>query len=252
MTTTSVPLTNTSVDALRQRAQAEQEAASRAGSGSGSGGDSPAQLSQTFDDFLRLLTTQLRNQDPISPIDSTEFTNQLVLFSQVEQQIATNDKFDQLLALQGAGNFGDPIGYLDQEVEFVGNRFQFNGDPATVGYGMPGDIPAAVIEIRNASGTVVYVQEATTNFGRNEFVWDGRTISGGPALPGAYTFAIKANDADGEEVEIPTFVRGRVNGVENVEGTSILLVDNVPVNMGDVIAVRTPEPVIPEEAADDA
>lgn len=247
MTTTSIPLTNASVDAFNTSA-ANQAAAAEARRETT---NAETQLSQTFDDFLRLLTTQLQNQDPISPIDSTEFTNQLVSFSQVEQQIATNEKFDQLIELQSAGGFGDAIGYLGQEVEVIGNQFQFNGDTVHLGYGMPEDIEVALIEIKNAGGAVVGIQEASTSFGRNELVWDGVGMDGEVVPDGTYTINIKATDAEGEPVDIPTFVRGRVNGVENVEGVNILLVDNVPVNLADILAVRAPEPAEAAPPADE-
>ena len=199
-----------------------------------------AQLSQTFDDFLLLLTTQLRNQDPISPIDSTEFTNQLVSFSQVEQQIATNEKLDQLLTLQGANGFSEGLDYLGREVEVIGSDFAFDGEPVTVGYGMPSGAQVGIVEIRNAAGGVIHVQEASNRTGRNELVWNGQTVAGGTAPTGPYSITVRATDAEGELLDVPTFVRGRVDGVENVDGTSTLLVGGRPVDLADILAVRAP------------
>ena len=199
------------------------------------------QLSQTFDDFLRLLTTQLKNQDPISPIESTEFTNQLVAFSQVEQQIASNDKLDQLIELESNGRFGDGLSYLGREVEVIGNEFAFDGGPVKMGYGMPPDAQVGIIEIRNAAGGVVHIEEASRQTGRNEYVWDGETTLGTDAPPGDYSISIRATNAAGEPVDVPTFVRGRVDGVENLDGNSILLVNGNPVDMADVLAVRSPD-----------
>jgi flagellar basal-body rod modification protein FlgD len=207
----------------------------------GDTGRATDQLSQTFDDFLRLLTTQLKNQDPISPMDANEFTNQLVSFSQVEQQIATNEKLDELIGANSAGGFGGALGYLGQEVEVIGSNFNYDGDPVTLGYGMPTDAVVGILEIRNAAGGVVHVQEAASQAGRNEFTWDGRGANGEPVPPGPYSIKVRATDVEGEPVEVPTFVRGRVDGVENVDGENVLLMGETPVSLDDVLAIRAPD-----------
>lgn len=206
----------------------------------GDTGRATDQLSQTFDDFLRLLTTQLKNQDPISPMDANEFTNQLVSFSQVEQQIATNEKLDALIGANSAGGFGGALGYLGQQVEVIGRNFNFTDRPVTLGYGMPADAAIGIVEIRNAAGGVVHVQEASSRTGRNEFTWDGRGVDGELVPPGPYTITVRATDAEGEPVEVPTFVRGRVDGVENVDGENVLLMGETPVSLDDVLAIRAP------------
>lgn len=243
-------MTTTGIETATQPPRAAQTAAAGTGSPSaseagiagerGDTGRATNQLSQTFDDFLRLLTTQLKNQDPISPMDANEFTNQLVSFSQVEQQIATNEKLDELIGANGNGGFGAALGYLGQEVEVIGRDFNFNGEPVTLGYGMPADAAIGIVEIRNAAGGVVHVQEASSRTGRNEFTWDGRGTNGEVVPPGPYTITVRAADGEGEPVEVPTFVRGRVDGVENVDGENVLLMGNTPVSLDNVLAIRAP------------
>ena len=122
-------------------------------------GQATVQINQTFDDFLQLLVTQLKNQDPVSPMDPTEFTNQLVSFSQVEQQIHTNQNLEELIALQSDTWLGQPLDYLGQSVEVVGGTFTYDDEPVEMSYGVSSGAAGVLVQIVNSSGTTVY-QEA--------------------------------------------------------------------------------------------
>jgi flagellar basal-body rod modification protein FlgD len=199
-------------------------------------------MNETFDDFLTLLTTQLKNQDPISPMDTTEFTNQLVSFSQVEQQIGTNTRLDQLLEAQSGGQFGEAIDFIGREVEIVGNRFRFDGEPVTFGYGTPADANVVTVQLLDSVGRTVWTQRGDTGFGRHEVEWDGTMLDGTPAPEGRYTIRVTARNAEGEDLEVGTFSRGVVTGAESADGQTTLLLGDVPVAVEDVLAVRSPAP----------
>ncbi len=197
------------------------------------------QIADTFDNFLNLLTTQLKNQDPTSPMEATEFTNQLVSFTQVEQQIATNRRLDTLIESQAGGHFSEALGFIGQEVEIVGNTLAFDGEPVAMGYGMPSGALLAQVQVVDAAGQVVWSETAEMSPGRHEISWDGETTAGGEAAPGTYTIRVQAVDAAGAALEVPTFVRGTVTGAEHVDGETVLLLGSVPVLLDDVLAVRT-------------
>ena len=196
------------------------------------------QINQTFDDFLQLLVTQLKNQDPVSPMDPTEFTNQLVSFSQVEQQIHTNQNLEELIALQSDTWLGQPLDYLGQSVEVVGGTFTYDDEPVEMSYGVPSGAAGVVVQIVNSAGTTVYQEAGSTTAGRHTLTWDGTTSDGDYAPPGLYRVVASAVTSDGEMAELATATQGVVTGVESLDGETRLLIGGVAIDPADIIAVR--------------
>mgnify|MGYP000415501120 CR=1 FL=1 len=102
-------------------------------------------LAGDFDQFLTLLTTQLANQDPLSPMDTTEFTNQLVLFAGVEQQIASNENLEELISLSGGNQAVQAVSYIGKKAEANGNIFQLTENGAEIGYELASEAQPATI-----------------------------------------------------------------------------------------------------------
>lgn len=200
------------------------------------------QLSQDFDDFLVLLTTQLQNQDPLSPLESNEFTNQLVQFSQVEQQISQNNKLDQMLALQLAGTSNVALGYVGLDVAYVGDLFYSNGtDSREINYVLQGDAVSSNLFIRDAEGNVVRQLDGATTAGNHTTTWDGLDDNGDPVEPGNYRVSVDALDPNDEAVSASTAVSGRVVGIESVNGViQLLLEGDAIVPVSSVINAKTP------------
>jgi len=194
-----------------------------------------------FDTFLTLLTTQLANQDPLSPMDSNQFTEQLVQFASVEQSVATNTKLDQILSLIDGDKMGAGTGYLGKQVEADVSTLRL-GRTGTASFAMdvggePGEIAVAV---RDAQGKTVATLAPPPQAGPQTVVWDGRTAEGLRAPAGTYTVAVTAETAGGEPVPVSTSLSGTVEAVENEGGTLFLDVDGHRVAIGDITAVRTP------------
>lgn len=201
-------------------------------------GQATVQINQTFDDFLQLLVTQLKNQDPVSPMDPTEFTNQLVSFSQVEQQIHTNQNLEELIALQTDTWLGQPLDYLGRSVEVLGGTFTYDGEPVEMSYGVSSGAEGVVVQIVDAAGTTVYQEAGSTAVGRHTFTWDGTTSDGEDAPAGTYRMVASAVTSDGELAELATATQGVVTGVESLDGETRLLVGGVAIDPEDIIAVR--------------
>ena len=195
-------------------------------------------VSETYDTFLSMLTTQIKNQDPLSPMDTTDFTNQLVAYSQVEQQIQGNQYLEALVQMQSSQGFNDPLALLGREIEVVGNTLSFEGESVEFGYGMPTGAAQGIVEIVDAAGRVIHQETARTSAGRHELTWDGSHVDGGTAADGIYQIQVRAANADGEELAVPTFTRGTVTGVETLNGQATVLIGNIPVALSDVLAVR--------------
>lgn len=205
--------------------------------------NSSTQLAEDFAQFLTLLTTQLQNQDPLSPMDSAEFTNQLVLFSGVEQQINTNQKLDNLVSMGLANSFTAALNYVGLNVSYLGSELSFDGDnPVTVSYALNDQAVDSKISIRNENGDLVFSADAATSTGKHEFVWDGTLNGGGTAPPGTYTVSIDALDIDDNPVGSSTVVTGHVRGVETQDGQIFALVGERAVPISSILnAVQPPQ-----------
>src|SRR5262245_46846944 len=131
------------------------------------------QLAANFDTFLVLLTTQLKNQDPLEPMDSTEFTQQLVQFSQVEQQINSNKNLESLIALTKARSTADAVSYLGKTLTLTDGTAALAGGEAHWAYSLDNDAATATLMVRNAHGDVVYTAPAETAAGMHSLTWNG-------------------------------------------------------------------------------
>lgn len=200
-----------------------------------------AQLAEDFDDFLVLLTTQLQNQDPLSPMDSTEFTNQLVAFAGVEQSINTNQKLDNLVSLGIGDSFSAALNYVGLDISYLSAETYFDGaNPVTIDYAIDGDAADTTINIYNEGGDLVFSQKASDDENMESFVWDGAKKGGGTVPAGTYSVRVDALDANGQALETSTVVSGHVNGIETQNGTTFLLVGERAVSIGNVINVNEP------------
>ncbi|HOO82288.1 MAG TPA: flagellar hook capping FlgD N-terminal domain-containing protein, partial [Alphaproteobacteria bacterium] len=148
-------------------------------------------LAEDFSQFLTLLTVQLQNQDPLSPMDTTEFTNQLVAFTGVEQQINTNQKLDSLVSLQLGNVMGSALGYVGLDASYISSEFYADGEsPVTINYALNDVSVDATIRIESETGDLVYEGPAETSAGSHEFIWDGLDQFGNPAPAGTYNVRV--------------------------------------------------------------
>jgi len=201
------------------------------------------QLTEDFDNFLNLLTTQLQNQDPLDPLKSNEFTNQLVQFSQVEQQINSNSKLDQLISLQGSNASQAGLGYIGLDVTYKGNTFTHEGGATEIDYVLPETAGQTQISILDENGSVVFSSPGETRAGQHTLEWDGNDIQGFPVGPGEYSIAIGSIRPDGSSIpNVKTIVPGHVDGFEtDGEGNVALLVGGSRILISDVITATQPE-----------
>lgn len=201
-------------------------------------------LAEDFNQFLILLTTQLQNQDPLNPMDSSEFTNQLVQFSQVEQAINANQKLDDLVSLQLGSASSFALGYVGLDVNYVSSEMHFDGTtPVEVSYALSQDAATATINVYNEAGDLVYTQDAPNSAGSHDFSWDGTHRGGGISEPGTYSVTIDAKDIEGATITTSTAVSGRVRGIESQNGAIFLLIGDRAVPLGQVINATLPPPV---------
>ncbi len=205
-------------------------------------------LASDFSQFLTLLTTQLQNQDPLSPLDSNEFTNQLVQFSQVEQSINSNQKLDSLVQLQLSNALSSSLGYVGLDANYVSTEFGFDGaTPVEITTALPAGAKDASMSVVDSSGRTIFTRDISLEAGRKDLSWDGSLTGGSQkAAAGTYEIRVDAVDKDGKKIDVTTVVTGRVKGVESQNGQVLLLIGERAVPLSNVINAKIPpEPVQP-------
>ncbi len=200
-------------------------------------------LSQNFDAFLMLLTTQLKNQDPLSPLESTEFVTQLVQFSAVEQAIHQRQSLENLVNLQLAWQATNAVGYIGKTIDVSGENVFLKDGAAEIKYTLDEDAGKSTITIRDVGGNVVRELPGDRTKGPHILTWDGRD-NDGVALPdGQYSISIAATKGQDIAVGATTTYSGVVTAIDSSGGQVLLRVGNARIPIGDVTSVRetTPE-----------
>ena len=198
------------------------------------------QLSGNMSEFLQLLTTQLQNQDPMNPMDSTAFTQQLVEYSQVEQQINTNSDLTTLNGIALNQSLSLALGYVGKQITYDSSDMNFDGtNPVTINYNLPTTSASNIANIYDSSGSLVDTQALPNTAGTNNFTWNGTLTDGGTAPAGTYSVGIQATDTTGNAETVDTAVTGAVTGVESQDGVPYLIVGQRSVPLGSVIDTST-------------
>lgn len=197
-------------------------------------------LAENLDTFLVLLTTQLKYQDPLSPMESTEFTNQLVQFANVEQQISVNENLETMIGLQQSNKVASSVNYLGKYVQADDNRLPLQDGEARFTYTLEGGQAAYnSVVISDEKGNVVWSTLGETKPGSYDVEWDGKDKNGKQLADGSYTVTVTAIGYEGQaDVEAGVTVTGKVNGVTSLGDEVILDVGGAPINLDKVLAVR--------------
>jgi flagellar basal-body rod modification protein FlgD len=195
------------------------------------------QLTGNFDTFLQLLTTQLQNQDPLNPMDSNQFTQQLVEFSQVEQQINTNSNLSSLISLTEGNAGSSAVGFLGKDVTITnGNAALVNG-AAQWNYSLGSDAASTQLTVTNSSGQVVYSGAGDTSSGSNTFNWNGEDSNGNQLPDGTYTLAVAATGSDGSAIPSSVSSSGVVSEIAFQNGLPVLMIGSMAVPLSQVSSV---------------
>ncbi len=194
-------------------------------------------IAATFDQFLTLLTTQLQNQNPLDPLDTNQFTQQLVQFAGVEQQLKTNSQLENLVAQGKAQNVPVAAG-------FVGMKITADGATSTLANGQANwslKSPAsgtARFTITDASNKTVYTETRKITAGSQGFQWNGRDANKVALPAGNYRLSIDAKDASGRAIAVSTEIEGTVDTVRFEGDTPILVMGNQSVSYDKVRQIQ--------------
>lgn len=200
------------------------------------------QLSSDINFFLKMLTTQLKNQDPTQPLDTNQFTQQIAQYSGVQQQVNTNLNLEKLVKAYSQSSITTAVGYIGKEVESKGNTGTVIGGQGAFSYMLPTAANSVTLTIKNASGGVVFSGKGDVKAGRNIVVWDGiNSVTGKREPDGTYNITVNAVGLDNKPMTVETRAVALVSGVESdTNGDLLLNAGDAKVKFTDVMAVREP------------
>lgn len=197
-------------------------------------------LSSNYTMFLKLLTTQLQYQDPTNPTDSNTFTQQLVQYSQVEQQIKTNDQLGSLVDIGKANGNSNAalLNYLGRYVETEGKDLALQKGMSTATYQLASAANKVTLDIIDSTGTTVASFDGPKTSGLQKISWDGKDSKGSQLPDGKYTLKIIATDTkDNNIAVVKQSMIGLVTGVERTDTGNLLGIGKVQIKEGDVLNV---------------
>jgi flagellar basal-body rod modification protein FlgD len=198
--------------------------------------NSLATLSSNFGDFLNLLMTQLKNQDPSSPMDANSFTSELVQFSSVEQQINTNASLTTLIQLTQAGDVSQATAVVGKQVMVQSTQIPLQNSSGTLDFTATAAGPAT-ITVQNANGGTLQQVSVNATQGANTWNWNG-TNSAGQTLPdGAYTVTVTSGAPGVAASALPFTVVGTATGVTTANNTVNLQLGALSVPFSNVVSV---------------
>lgn len=204
-----------------------------------------SKLGDDLDSFLFILTTQLKNQDPLSPMDSNEFTNQLVQFAGVEQSIKTNEHLESLIKINNTSLTTAALSYMGKDVQVESVGLPLQEGHAKFSYTLDQDVETCVVAIYDYTGTIVYATPGDKLAGRYVIEWDGIGSDGEQYPDGSYYVGITALSKEGEvSPYVTTF--GRVTGVAHDDA------GNVAVGLGDIVVDMSKVLAVHERTASNA
>jgi flagellar basal-body rod modification protein FlgD len=199
-------------------------------------GNALSTLSGNFDNFLSLLMTQLKNQDPTAPMDTNTFTTQLVQFSSVEQQINTNTSLTTLIQATQGGSLLQAAGMVGKTVQATSDHLALQSGKAGVGFAL--SAPQQVtVSVANEAGTVLRTGTVNGASGVNTWAWDGKDSSGRTLPDGSYRVAVTGVDSSGATQPVPFTVSGTATGVQRSNGALAVQMGGLGVDLSKVQSV---------------
>ena len=184
-----------------------------------------SQIAGNFQSFLTLLTTQLQNQNPLDPLDTNQFTQQLVEFAGVQQQLNTNDSLATLVSLQQTAQSTQALGFFGKTAVVNGSTAALTNSTATWQLSIPANSTVSV-SIASSTGQTVFTGRYAVNAGNNQpFTWNGNGNDGTQLPDGNYTMTATAKDASNNIVAVSTQIQGVISSVDLTQSPPLLSID---------------------------
>ncbi|MEE9912680.1 MAG: flagellar hook assembly protein FlgD [Deltaproteobacteria bacterium] len=186
------------------------------------------------DAFMKMLIAQLQNQDPLNPMDGTQFVAQLAQFSSLEQLTNLNQTMGSLPEYLGAFSNAQMVNLIGSEATAEGNSISLNGSSANITYRLPSDIQSGTIKIYDSNGSLVdTVKIGSQKTGLQSTTWNARNQAAGN-----YTYEISAVDRNSKDVTVDKMISGKITGVSFKNGSSYLTINGQEVAFSNVVAIN--------------
>jgi flagellar basal-body rod modification protein FlgD len=183
------------------------------------------QIAGNFQSFLTLLTTQLQNQNPLDPLDTNQFTQQLVEFAGVQQQLNTNDSLSTLVSLQQTAQSTQALGFVGKTAVVKGSTAALTNSSATWDLNIP-SASTVNVSITSSTGQTVFTGSYSANAGNSQpFTWNGQGNDGTQYPDGQYKMTATATDSSGNPVAVTTQIQGTVSSVDLTQSPPLLTID---------------------------
>lgn len=194
------------------------------------------------DDFLKLMIAQLKNQDPLNPMDGTEYAAQLAQFSSLEQLINLNSYLKQSIdanyMLTQSINNTMLANLIGKEVKVNSKDIQVNGqENISIGYELPDGIKSVKVNIYNQYGTLIKSIEAANKKGNNKLLWDLTDNNGEKVINGDYKFEVIASDYSDNAVSVTSYILGLIDGIKYTENGTLLIINGAQYSSGDILEI---------------
>jgi flagellar basal-body rod modification protein FlgD len=195
------------------------------------------QIAGNFQSFLTLLTTQLQNQNPLDPLDTNQFTQQLVEFAGVQQQLNTNDSLATLVSLQQTAQSTQALGFVGKTAVVTGSTAALTNSSATWDLSVPSN-STVNISITSSTGQTVFSGNYAVNAGTNQpFVWNGQSNDGTQNPDGQYKLTATAADSAGNNVAITTQIQGVVSSVDLTQSPPLLSINGQTYTISQISSI---------------
>ncbi|MBL7236461.1 MAG: flagellar biosynthesis protein FlgD [Komagataeibacter hansenii] len=241
MTTSSISSETQLLQAAESSAKSSANTAattstSDSSTASSSSASALSSLADNYTTFLTLLTTQLKNQDPSSPMSTDTFTSELAQFAGVEQQVETNKNLTTLISLNEDGQLTSDSSLVGQTATADSTTLPLQSSSASLSFsGTSGETVA--IAVANSSGTIVKDAVVSATNGTNTWTWDGTDNSGNQLSDGSYSVAVETIDSSGDTSAVPFTVNGTITGVTKGSSDMEVEMGSAEIPMSDVTNV---------------
>lgn len=194
------------------------------------------------DDFLRLLITQMQNQDPMDPMKGTDYAAQLAQFTSLEQLSNINTNLNQSLNASAlmTNSITNALAttFIGKDVRASADSFQYTaGATVNVGYSLPSSAESSTVKIYDSSGNLIRTLTGGTSNGINTLSWDGKNDKGASVGSGKYTFKVQATDQKGAALPATTYLMGKVTGVRFKSEGAFFVIDGMEVPLSNIVEI---------------
>ncbi|MBI4666622.1 MAG: flagellar hook assembly protein FlgD [Nitrospinae bacterium] len=191
-------------------------------------------------EFLTMLVTQIKNQDPLNPMDNQEFTAQMAQFSSLEQLFSVNDNLNMLLTASNASTSAQAISLIGKEVTALGHNVHVkNGVATDVAFDLPESASEVTINIEDENGNIVRtITEENLSSGPHATAWDGKDEYGNQLADGLYSYSVEAKGTEGQTLEVTTYAKGVVTGVSFEDGVAYAHIGDLSFMMSEITEVQ--------------